>query len=101
MKIAEITGFLEKIAPPELADESDRDRIGLILDRDNEINKIATALDVTDPMLQEAARAGADLLVAHHTHIYEPVNHNLKNPGRYPEDRTGQRHIDLCDAYQL
>ena len=59
MKIADITGFLEKIAPLELADESDRGRIGLILDRDNEVNKIATALDVTDHVLQEAARAGA------------------------------------------
>ncbi|MCD4786310.1 MAG: Nif3-like dinuclear metal center hexameric protein, partial [Candidatus Eremiobacteraeota bacterium] len=75
MKIAEITLFLEKIAPPELADESDRGRIGLILDRDNEINKIATALDVTDHVLHEAALSGADLLVAHHTPIYEPVNH--------------------------
>jgi dinuclear metal center YbgI/SA1388 family protein len=78
MKIAEITGFLEKIAPIELADESDSGKIGLILDRDNEINKIATALDVTDHVLQEAARAGADLLVAHHTLIYEPVNHISK-----------------------
>jgi len=74
MKITEITPFLEKIAPPELADGSDRGRIGLILDLDNEINKIATALDVTDHVLQEAALAGADLLVAHHTLIYEPVS---------------------------
>ena len=78
MKIPEITGFLEKIAPLELADESDRGRIGLILDLDNEINKIATALDVTDHVLHEAALAGADLLVAHHTPIYEPVNHISK-----------------------
>jgi dinuclear metal center YbgI/SA1388 family protein len=78
MNIAEMVGILEKIAPLELADKSDRGRIGLILDRDNEINKIATSLDVTEHVLQKAARAGADLLVAHHTPIYAPVNHISK-----------------------
>jgi putative NIF3 family GTP cyclohydrolase 1 type 2 len=48
MKLTQITKFLENIAPPELADESDIGRIGLVLDRDNEVNKIATALDVTE-----------------------------------------------------
>ncbi|MCK4937465.1 MAG: Nif3-like dinuclear metal center hexameric protein [Methanosarcinales archaeon] len=74
MRLTQITKFLENIAPPELADESDIGRIGLVLDRGNEVNKIATALDVTGQVLLEAARAGADLLVAHHTPIYEPVN---------------------------
>ncbi len=74
MNLTQITKFLENIAPPELADESDIGRIGLVLDRDNEVNKIATTLDVTDHVLLEAARSGADLLVAHHTPIYEPVN---------------------------
>ncbi|MCL7414696.1 MAG: Nif3-like dinuclear metal center hexameric protein [ANME-2 cluster archaeon] len=74
MKLTQITKFLENIAPPELADESDIGRIGLVLDRDNEVNKIATALDVNEQVLLEAARAGADLLVAHHTPLYEPVN---------------------------
>ncbi len=74
MKLTKITKFLENIAPPELADESDIGRIGLVLDRDNEVNKIATALDVTEQVLLDAAQSGADLLVAHHTPIYEPVN---------------------------
>jgi dinuclear metal center YbgI/SA1388 family protein len=73
MQLAEIIHFLEKIAPLELADESDRGRIGLILDRNNNVNRIATTLDVTDYVLEEAVRADADLLVAHHTPIYEPV----------------------------
>ncbi|MDW7776799.1 MAG: Nif3-like dinuclear metal center hexameric protein [Methanosarcinales archaeon] len=74
MKITQVIKFLENIAPPELADEYDIGRIGLVLDRDNEVNKIATSLDVTNHVLLEAARCGADLLVAHHTPIYEPVN---------------------------
>ena len=68
MKIADITGVLEKIAPPELADESDRGRIGLIRDWDNEINKIATALNVIDHVLQEAVWTGADLLVVYQSY---------------------------------
>ncbi|MCL7413589.1 MAG: Nif3-like dinuclear metal center hexameric protein [ANME-2 cluster archaeon] len=74
MKLPHIIKFLENIAPPELADESDIGRIGLILDRKNEVNHIATSLDVTEHVLLEAAQSGADLLVAHHTPIYEPVN---------------------------
>lgn len=74
MKLTQIIKFLENIAPPELADESDIGRIGLILDRENEVNQIAASLDVTEHVLLEAARSGADLLVAHHTPMYEPVN---------------------------
>lgn len=74
MQLEEIIQFLEEIAPLELADPSDAGRIGLILERKSHINKIATSLDVSVPVLEEAARAGADLLVAHHTPIYEPVN---------------------------
>ena len=73
MQLAEIIPFLETIAPPELADESDKGRIGLVLDRDNTVDRIATALDVTQYVLKEAARKDADLLVAHHTPLYEPV----------------------------
>lgn len=79
MRLSEIITVLERIAPPELADESDAGRIGLVLDRGNRINKIATSLDVTDYVLEEAARANAGLLVAHHTPIYEPVNRLSKN----------------------
>jgi len=66
--------ILEEIAPPELAYESDRDRIGLVLDRGNNVNKVAVALDATDYVLEEAAREGADLLVTHHTPIYDPIH---------------------------
>lgn len=81
MKLREIVSILDTIAPPEMAEESDKGRIGLILDRCNEINLIATSLDVTEQVLREAARQGADMLVSHHTPIYEPVNRLLKRLG--------------------
>ena len=74
MQIKEITSILEAIAPPSLAEDFDSDRIGLVLDRGNEIKKIAVALDPTDLVLNEAARIGADLLITHHTLIFDPIN---------------------------
>ncbi|HIH44713.1 MAG TPA: Nif3-like dinuclear metal center hexameric protein [Candidatus Methanoperedenaceae archaeon] len=73
MQLHDITALLEEIAPLELADESDSGKIGLVLDRGNNVNMAAVALDPTDYVLEEAARLGADLLITHHALIYEPV----------------------------
>lgn len=80
MKRAEILQILENIAPPELAEEWDSG-IGLIVDRNDEISRIATSLDVTDYVLQEAANAKADMLVSHHTPFYLPVNRISRDLG--------------------
>ena len=74
MRLSKIVALLDEIAPPELAYDSDRDRVGLVLDRGNNVNKVAVALDVTDYVLEEAAREEADLLVTHHTPIYNPIH---------------------------
>jgi len=74
MQLKVIIPLLESIAPPTLAEDFDNGRIGLVLDRGNDINKIAVALDPTDLVLKEAARIGADLLITHHTLIFDPVN---------------------------
>ncbi|MCZ7356155.1 MAG: Nif3-like dinuclear metal center hexameric protein [Candidatus Methanoperedens sp.] len=74
MKLEEIIPILETIAPPELAEDFDAGRIGLVLDRGNDIRKIAVALDPTDHALKEAARLQASLLITHHTLIFDPVN---------------------------
>lgn len=74
MQLKEIISRLESIAPPQLAEDFDIDRIGLILDRASEIQKIAVALDPTDYVLKDAARLGANLLITHHTLIFDPIN---------------------------
>ncbi|MDD5615988.1 MAG: Nif3-like dinuclear metal center hexameric protein [Candidatus Methanoperedens sp.] len=74
MDIKDLIPLLESIAPPELAEEFDNGRIGLVLDRGAEIQKIAVSLDPTDQVLKEAAGLGANLLVTHHTLIFDPIN---------------------------
>ena len=74
MNLKELIPILESIAPPGLAEDFDKGRIGLILDRGADIRKIASSLDPTDHVLMEAARQGANLLVTHHTLIFDPVN---------------------------
>jgi len=74
MHLNEIETLLETIAPPSLAEDFDNGRIGLVLDRGNDIQKIAVALDPTDHVLKEAARIGANLLITHHTLIFDPIN---------------------------
>lgn len=74
MNLKDLIPLLESIAPPSLAEDFDKGRIGLLLDRSADIRKIAVALDPTDHVLKEAARQGANLLVTHHTLIFDPVN---------------------------
>ena len=74
MDLKDLIPILESIAPPELAEDFDTGRIGLVLDRSSEIKKIAVSLDPTDHVLKEAARLGANLLVTHHTMIFDPIN---------------------------
>lgn len=74
MKLTKIVQVLEDIAPPELADDFDKDRIGLILGLKDEVSKIAIALDVNSYVLKKAAETGADMLITHHTLIFHPIN---------------------------
>lgn len=74
MNLHELIPILESIAPTELAEDFDKGRIGLVLDRAADIQKIAVSLDPTDCVLKEAAHIGANLLITHHTLIFDPVN---------------------------
>ena len=77
MKQETLIQFLEQIAPPEIAEDFDNGRIGLILDllytKNKNITKIAVTLDVTDAVLQKAADFKADLLICHHTPLFHPI----------------------------
>jgi dinuclear metal center YbgI/SA1388 family protein len=74
MELDKIVQILEEIAPPELADDFDEGKIGLILDLKNDIKRIAVALDANPYTLKKAADMKADLLITHHTLIFHPVN---------------------------
>jgi dinuclear metal center YbgI/SA1388 family protein len=74
MELAKIVEILEEIAPPELADDFDEGRIGLILNLENDIKRIAVALDASSYVLKKTAEMRANLLVTHHTLIFHPIN---------------------------
>ncbi|WMW22720.1 Nif3-like dinuclear metal center hexameric protein [Methanolobus mangrovi] len=74
MQLKNIIPILEEVAPPELAEDFDIGRIGLTLNLENDIRKIAIALDPTEYVLNRAAKIGADLLITHHTLIFHSIN---------------------------
>jgi len=74
MELKEIVQTLEEIAPPELADDFDKGRIGLILGLEDDVSRIAVALDANSYVLKKAAELKADMLITHHTLIFHPVN---------------------------
>lgn len=68
----DIVSFLEKAAPPELAE--DWDNIGLLVGRSaNTVKRILVCLDITHAAIDEALRTGADMIVTHHPVIFKGV----------------------------
>lgn len=69
---ADIVKMMDAIAPPSLAE--DWDNPGLLLgDPAQEVTRVLLALDVTPPVVQEATNIGAQLIVAHHPVIFQPL----------------------------
>ncbi|PZT53915.1 Nif3-like dinuclear metal center hexameric protein [Paenibacillus silvae] len=64
--------LMERLAPKHLAVPDDR--IGLQLGSlQKEITHVLVALDVTDEVVEEAIRIGANLIIAHHAIMFRPV----------------------------
>ena len=74
MELEKVVEILEQIAPLELADDFDRGKIGLILGLENDVKKIAVALDANLYIFKKAAEMRADLLITHHNLIFHPIN---------------------------
>lgn len=71
-KVSEILEYLDKIAPIKYA--LDFDNVGLLVGNpDRCVKKILIALDITESVIEEAKRAGANLIVSHHPIIFEPL----------------------------
>lgn len=70
MKLNELTGFLESIAP--LAYQEDYDNSGLLVGHpDQEISSAIISLDCTEAVLDEAIRKGCNLIISHHPIVFE------------------------------
>ncbi len=68
-KVSDIFNTLEAIAPCRLAEEYDNP--GFLVGRKSaEVTKILVALDITEAVVREAVKAGAELIVSHHPVIF-------------------------------
>jgi dinuclear metal center YbgI/SA1388 family protein len=70
--VRQIIAHLDRWAPP--ADKADYDNVGLqVGDPEAEASRVLVALDLTDEVLDEAERIGADLVVTHHPLLFRPL----------------------------
>ena len=72
VKLKEILDFMEAFAPGHLAESWDNPGLAAGHPQD-EISKILVALDVTEPVLEEAISLGASLIITHHPAIFRPL----------------------------
>ena len=72
MKIIDIYKAIDEKAPFDTA--LDFDNVGILVgDKNAEVHKVLLALDITLPVVREAATLGADLIVSHHPIIFNPL----------------------------
>ena len=73
MKCKDLIAKLEELSPAMYA--MDWDNSGLLVgDEKQEVKKVLLSVDVTDEVIEEAIRAGADMIVAHHPLIFSKIN---------------------------
>ena len=64
---------MEQVAPPDLAEDFDAGKIGLVVEGKTTVIRICCALDATPHVVKTAVLASADMLVVHHTPLWKPV----------------------------
>jgi dinuclear metal center YbgI/SA1388 family protein len=73
MHIGAFVEEMEMVAPPGIAEEYDEEKIGLIIEGRKNLKRICCALDVTPNVIKKAVAMRADMLVVHHTPIWNPL----------------------------
>ena len=72
MKAYELINWLNIRHPQKFAEEWDN--VGLLVgDDQKEISHVFLALDLTEPVLDEAVAAGADMILTHHPMIFSGI----------------------------
>ena len=72
VKVAEVMGIMEEIAPKKLAENWDNPGL-LVGSPNNEIDKILVALDADERVIDKAIEIDAKLIVTHHPLIFKPL----------------------------
>lgn len=73
MDVTTFTREMERLAPPDLAEDFDAGKIGLIVEGVPEFETVCCALDATPAVVREAIRLNAGMLVVHHTPLWTPL----------------------------
>ncbi len=75
----------------------------LVGDDQKEISHVFLALDLTEPVLDEAVAAGADMILTHHPMIFSGIKkiNNHTFTGRKILRLIKRGYPVFCDAYQL
>lgn len=73
VKVSDILGFINKIAPPTLAESWDNPGLQ-VGNPTGEVNRIMVALDSSPPVIEAAIRSRCNLLVTHHPLIFKPLS---------------------------
>lgn len=72
--VNDVLEYLWQVAPEEKKESWDN--VGHLVGRGNaQVTKILVALDITMPVIQEAAEQGAELIVSHHPVIWDTYRH--------------------------
>lgn len=73
MLVAQLLAAVERLAPPELAE--DWDNVGLIVGRHNQpARRLIVALELRDEVLDEAREHGCDAVLTHHPPIFPSIS---------------------------
>ncbi|MCU0318388.1 MAG: Nif3-like dinuclear metal center hexameric protein [Amoebophilaceae bacterium] len=89
VKIRDIVGYLEHVAP--LAYQEDYDNAGLIIgDPSVPVEGVLTCLDITELVLNEAKERNCNLIIAHHPIIFRPMT-----------SLNGRNHTERCIIYAI
>jgi dinuclear metal center YbgI/SA1388 family protein len=88
--------IFDLIAPQGLAESWDNVGPQIIPDSNQRINKILLCLDCYEPVIQEALKVGAELIVSHHPLIFSPLSKLIYN--QYP---CSLIHKIICSGISL
>ena len=92
MNVREIEAFFDVLYPKERSCKWDNDGLLVCPDREREVKRVFTCLDVTFHVIERAVAEKADLIVSHHPLIFSPLS-------RVTEDTVvGQKVLMLLEA---
>lgn len=86
--VGDIYRYIDKLAPFDRQESWDNSGL-LIGDSGAEVERAVMALDITDPVLDEAVQRGANLLISHHPVIFHPQKKVLAGDVSYRLVREG------------